>query len=390
MTGKTRTPIPFHSSEQSTLGIEWEVALVDRATGALVPAAEEVMDLLSRRHPHLVDPEGLQPHVTGEFLANTVEMVTGICHSVPEALGQLDQLVTSLREVADELGVDVYSAGTHPFSRSVDQLVSDKDRYHKVLERAQYWGRQMVIYGIHVHVGVDSRDKALPVMDELLNYYPHLLALSANSPYWNGEDTGYASQRALLFQQLPTAGLPFQFQDWSGFEDYVQDMITTGVIEEESENRWDIRPVSKYGTVEMRVCDGVSTLQEIGALAALTQCLVERASRRLEAGESIPSMPPWHQQENKWRAARYGAEAIIIQDADSHERLVTDDLRDLVEDLAPVAADLGCTEQLQEVGRIIDRGPGYLRQRRVAEENDGDLAAVAHDLTALTRTGYQD
>jgi carboxylate-amine ligase len=180
----------------------------------------------------------------------------------------------------------------------------------------------------------------------------------------------------MMFQQLPTAGLPFQFDTWEGFEAYASDLTTTGVIEQVDEIRWDVRPAPRLGTVEARICDGVSTLAEMRALVALVHCLVVDLTDRLERGETLPTMPPWHVQENKWRAARYGLDAWIILDADSSERLLRDDLADLLERLAPVAERLGCAEELASVARIPERGASYERQRRVAERTGGDLVAV--------------
>ena len=376
--------IDFEISDNSTLGVEWEVALVDRDSGELAQRAQEVLEAVVSEYPELGE-EGDHPQVTGEFLQNTVEMVTGVCQNVPEALEHLSQTQDRIREVTDPRGLEIFAAGTHPFSDWADQPVVDAERYYKVLDRAQYWGRQMVIFGLHVHVGVDHRDKALPVLDGLMNYYPHLLALSANSPYWCGHDTGYASQRAQLFQQLSTAGLPFHFDSWDEYEAYVSDLIATDVIEETSENRWDIRPVPRFGTVEMRVCDGPSNLREVGALTALTQCLVESFSRTLDQGGSIPVMPPWHHQENKWRAARYGLDAVVIKDAQNHQTPLTEDLTDVLNRLEPLAAELGCARELAYVETMMTGEVGYLRQRRIAQENGGDLRAVVRDIVAQNR-----
>lgn len=377
--------IDFASSEQSTLGVEWELALVDSATGELVPAANQVLAAVAEAHPELA-ADAEHPHIKQELLLNTVELVTGICHTVSEAKADLARNLATLREATDPLGVELLSAGTHPFSHPRQQAVTDKERYSKLIDRTQWWGNQMVIYGVHVHVGLDNVAKAMPVLDGLVNYFPHFQALSASSPYWDGEDTGYASQRALLFQQLPTAGLPFQFPDWAAYEAYVQDMFTTGVIDATSEIRWDIRPVGNLGTVEMRICDGVSTLEEIGAIAALTQCLVDDFSTTLDNGGTIPTMPPWHVQENKWRAARYGLDAIIILDAAGNEQLVTDNTLELLNRLEPVAKRLGCADELADVEKIIAHGAGYQRQRAVAAANGGDLRAVVADLVARMRT----
>ncbi|WP_159617612.1 glutamate--cysteine ligase [Arthrobacter zhaoguopingii] len=376
--------IDFARSAQSTLGVEWELALVDRNSGELVSAAEEVLRGVTANHPELQDDEE-HPHIKQELLLNTVELVTGVCTTVAEAKADLSRSLAAVREVTDPMGVELFSAGSHPFSAPRSQPVSDKERYFKLIDRTQWWGRQMVIYGVHVHVGLDSRDKALPVLDGLINYFPHFQALSASSPFWGGEDTGYASQRALMFQQLPTAGLPFQFPDWEAYEAYVSDMFTTGVIDSVSEIRWDVRPVGNLGTVEMRVCDGLSTLQDVGAVAALTQCLVDEFSSQLDAGRAIPTMPPWHVQENKWRAARYGLDAIIILDASGKEQLVTEHLTEVLNRLEPVAAKLGCSDELADVETILSRGAGYQRQRRVAEENGGNLRAVVMDMVDQLR-----
>ncbi|WP_394247873.1 glutamate--cysteine ligase [Arthrobacter pityocampae] len=376
--------IDFAQSAQSTLGVEWELALVDRYNGELVSVADQVLRGVSANHPELQDDDE-HPHIKQELLLNTVELVTGICTTVGEAKADLSRSLAAVREITDPMGVELFCAGSHPFSAPKAQQVTDRERYAKLIDRTQWWGRQMVIYGVHVHVGLDSRDKALPVVDGLTNYFPHFQALSASSPFWGGEDTGYASQRSLIFQQLPTAGLPFHFGDWAAYESYVQDMFTTGVIDSVSEIRSDIRPVGNLGTVEMRVCDGLSTLQDVGAVAALTQCLVQEFSEILDAGGTIPTMQPWHIQENKWRAARYGLDAIIILDAAGNERLVTDHLVDVLNRLEPIAAKLGCSSELADVETILKRGAGYQRQRKIAAENDGDLRAVVLDMVQQLR-----
>ena len=378
--------IDFASSRQSTLGVEWELALVDAETGELASVAQEVLRGVAARHPELNEDDE-HPHIKQELLLNTVELVTGICNTVAEAKADLSSSLAAVRDVTDPMGVEIFCAGSHPFSPPQLQPVTDKERYAKLIDRTQWWGRQMVIYGVHVHVGLDSRDKVLPVLDGLVNYFPQFQALSASSPFWGGEDTGYASQRALMFQQLPTAGLPFQFASWEDFESYAQDMFTTGVIDSLSEIRWDIRPVPHFGTIEMRICDGLATLEEVGAIAALTQCLVDEFSTTLDNGGTIPTMPPWHVQENKWRAARYGLDAIIILDAAGNEQLVTDHIRETVARLEPVAVKLGCVTELADVLKIIERGAGYQRQRRVAAEHGGDLRAVVLDLVQQMRKG---
>ena len=361
--------IDFAGSERPTLGVEWEFALVDAQSWDLNnEAAEVIADI------------GATPRVHKELLRNTIEVVTGVCDTVVEAMEDLRSTLIPIRTVVEDRGMELFCAGTHPFAQWSAQELTDGPRYAELINRTQWWGRQMLIWGVHVHVGVSSAHKVMPIISSLLNHYPHLLALSASSPFWAGEDTGYASNRAMMFQQLPTAGLPFQFRSWREFERFVHDQKKSGIIDHLNEIRWDIRPSPHLGTVEVRIFDGVSNLRELSALVALTHCLIVDLDRRLDAGEQLPVMPPWHVQENKWRAARYGLEAIIILDADSNERLVTEDLDDLLTRLAPVAESLHCSGELAAVADIPRRGASYQRQRRVAESHGGDLGAVVNAL----------
>jgi carboxylate-amine ligase len=372
--------IDFAASPRPTLGVEWELALVDAGTGDLVPVAGEVIAAACE--------SGVErAKVKKELLVNTVEAVTGVCDTAGEAVEDLRGTVECLQRVTGRRGVELFSAGTHPFARWEDQQVSEGHRYAELIDRTRWWGRQMVIYGVHVHVGVGSAAKVMPIVSSLLTWFPHLQALSASSPFWAGQDTGYASNRALLFQQLPTAGLPFQFAQWSEYTSYVDDLMTTGVIEGLPDLRWDVRPSPALGTVEVRICDGLPTLREVAALTALTHCLVVDLDRRLDDGDDLPVLPPWHVQENKWRSARYGLDAEIILDAASNERPVTDDLDDLLERLQPVARRLHCEDELASVADIPRRGASYQRQRAVAEVAGGDLRTVVRSLVAELRDG---
>lgn len=374
--------IDFHGSAEPTLGVEWEFALVDRRSRDL---RNDAAHLFARAKPRMPDPSKLHK----EMLKNTVEVVTGICPTVGDAMADLRDTLRYVTAAADDLDLDLYGAGTHPFADWSGQQLSEGHRYEELINRTQYWGRQMLIWGVHVHVGLPERSRVLPVLSALLTYYPHLQALSASSPIWMGVDTGYASNRALMFQQLPTAGLPFQFQRWEEFEAFAHDQITTGVIDDLSEIRWDLRPAVKHGTLENRVCDGVSTLTDMAGLVALMHCLVVWLDGRAAAGETLPTMPPWHVQENKWRAARYGVDAIVILDAASNERLVTEDLADLVTQLAPTAERLGCSAELASVLEIPTRGPSYVRQRTVAERTGGDLVAVVDSVARELRDALE-
>lgn len=373
--------IPFASSERSTIGVEWELALVDQDSGDLRQVAQTVLDAVAPTGG------GEHPHIRQELLLNTVEVVSGVCRTVREVTADLQRSIDEIRPITDPLRVELMCAGTHPFARWTQQKVTDKERYATLIDRTQWWGRQMLIYGVHVHIGIEDRDKVLPISRAMLTHYGHFQALSASSPFWGGQDTGYASNRALMFQQLPTAGLPFQFDHWSELEQYVDDMLETGVIDVFDEIRWDIRPSPKFGTLEMRICDGIPSMSELASIAALTHCLVEHYSRELDAGRELPSIPAWFAQENKWRAARYGMDAILILDRDAREELVTDDLERLLVQLEPVAEALDCVEELAGVRDIINEGASYERQRAVASRNGGAVDAVVAALVEEMRAG---
>jgi carboxylate-amine ligase len=372
--------ISFAQSERSTLGVEWELALVNKSTGDLVQIADDVLRELGTDGDE-------HPQITHELLLNTIELVSRVHHRVDETVDDLRELIALVQAVTDPLDVELMCAGTHPSAQWFDQQVTQNDRYDRLVERTQWWGRQMLIWGIHVHVGVENRDKVLPLVNGLLSYFPHLQSLSASSPFWGGAKTGYASNRALMFQQLPTAGLPYQFGSWANYEQYVQDLVTTGVVRDYTEVRWDIRPSPHWGTVEMRACDGLSTSEEISAVAALIQCLVEWLSTRIDNGEQLQNLQPWFVRENKWRAARYGMDATIIVNPAGDQRPVTDDIRDVLVTLAPVADRLGCAADLDRVNLILDNGASYQRQLRVAEASGGSLQAVVSSLTRELRNG---
>ena len=371
--------LPFADSERSTVGIEWELGFVDADSGDLRQVADTVLAAVNEAHG------GEHPYIHPELLLNTVEIVSGVRRTAGQAAADLERSIAAIREVTDPLRVELMGGGAHPSAQWTQQKVTDKQRYATLIERTQWWGRQMLIYGVHVHVGIESRDKVLPIWRAMLTMFGHIQSLSASSPYWAGHDTGYASNRALMFQQLPTAGLGWQFEEWSQLERYVEDMVHTGVIEQFNEVRWDIRPSPGFGTLEMRIADGAATLLEVRAVSAFTHCLVEHFSAMIDAGETPPTLPAWFVQENKWRSARYGMDAILILDRERDERLVTESVEEWLGVLAPVAERLGCAEDLELVRVILRRGASYQRQRAVARQAGGDLGAVVDSLVAEMR-----
>lgn len=357
----------FARSPRPTLGVEWEVALVDPESRDLVPRASEVIDEVARRHPEV--------HLEKEFLQNTVELVTGVCDTVPEAVADLQCSLDAVREVSEEMGLKLWASGGHPFSDYRLNPVSTKETYAEIINRTRYWGQQMLLWGVHVHVGISHEDRVWPIINALMTKYPHLLAISGSSPGWEGLDTGYASNRTMLYQQLPTAGMPYQFGSWGEWQAYMRDQAISGVINHTGSMHFDIRPASKWGTVEVRISDATTNLRELSAIVALTHCLVVYFDRMIDRGEELPTLQPWHVAENKWRGARYGMDALVITSRETEERWVKDELADLMVELAPLAEELGCADELQLIREIIDRGAAYERQRGLFEET-GDWKAV--------------
>ncbi len=360
-----RRPLPFARSQRSTLGVEWELQLVDRDSLDLRQCAAEILRGM-----------GSDEHIHSEMMLNTVELVSGARRTVAECIDDIALAFDRLLPVTDPLRVDLISAGTHPFADPLVQKVTDAERYARLVDRTRLWGHQMLIFGTHVHVGLEERAKALPILRALLTRTAHLQCLSASSPFWAAQDTGYADNRAMMFQQLPTAGAPHQLNTWDELEAYAGDMIHTGVIEDFSEVRWDVRPSPRLGTIEVRSCDAATNLTELAGIAALTQCLVESFSRALDRGEELDVMPAWYVDENKWRSARYGMDAILIVDSLGNEELVSDTVARMLTDLAPVAQDLACQTELEGVRATLEAGASYQRQLSAVRAGCGNEAAV--------------
>jgi carboxylate-amine ligase len=373
--------LPFNSSPRTTVGIEVELALVDRADRGLSSAATGLLDVLGRHHP-----EGEHPRAKHELFECTVEVITGICDTIAEAGADLRATIGELASAAGDRGLGLLSAGTHPFSRWQDQTVSPDPRYAQLLERIGWPARRLAIHGTHVHVGVHSGEVAVAVTNAAAQHLPVFLALSASSPYWQGRDTGLASARTKVFEGLPTAGLPPRLDCWDDFERFMGTLITADAITSVREVWWDVRPHPDFGTVELRMCDALATMREVLAVAALAQCLVTYLQDRVEAGDPPPLVREWVVRENKWLAARHGLDAEVIVDDEGHRRAVRDVTADLVTLLGPVADRLGCRQELDDVHAIVERGASEARQRRLAAAG-GTLVDVVDLLLAEFEAG---
>lgn len=353
--------IPFNGSPNPTIGVEIELQIIDPQSNNLKQGS---VDILRR----LESVDGALDHVKQELTQSTIEVITGICSTVDEAM---DDLATSIRQVyalSDELGFALSSAGTHPFGQWRDQKIFPNDRYQNLVDRIQWPARRLLIYGLHVHVGLGSGEKAIAVSNALCSYLPHMLALSASSPFIDFEDTGLASARTKIFEGMPTAGLPYRLANYGEFQRFMNTLVRAQAIQTIREIWWDIRPHPGFGTLEIRICDSPSTMQELASLVALVQTLVVALDERYDAGVPMPVLQPWIVRENKWRAARHGLDADIITTNDGDHGPLREVIPTLVEKMAPIADRLQCGDELRAIPGFIDAGASYERQRRVFEK----------------------
>jgi glutamate---cysteine ligase / carboxylate-amine ligase len=373
--------IDWNSSRGPTLGVEWELQLIDAQTRALRQDAREVLAAL----PELAAGNGT-PKLRYELMQSTIELATGICSTVAEAKEDLATTIAQLQRVTSARDMMLTCAGTHPFSNWRDAKMAPVQRYAELVEQMQWLVRRIQLFSVQVHVGLTDGSTAIPIINALSGYLPHFLALTASSPYWNGEDTGLASIRAVIFGELPTAGPPHRLSDWKEFEDYMDTLLRAGTIRSIKEVWWDIRPHPDFGTIEIRICDGVPTLREIGMVAALSQCLVQQLSLQIDRGYRLPSPASWVVRDNKWRATRYGLDAIVITDDSGATAPMRDELYELVRELEPIADRLGCGSELSVVSEVLDQGASYERQRAVM----ADAGALTEVVDALVTEFAED
>lgn len=367
--------ITFNGSPGPTLGVELELQLLDPATKNLVSGAPRILDRL-----------GGDAHIKPELIESTIELNTAVCSNVAAVRSDLRQRIGQLLAICDELGYEVASAGTHPFAEWSEQRVTPKERYTMLVDRCQWPARRLMIFGLHVHVGIESGEKAIAVFNSLTTYLPHLLALSSSSPFFNGLDTGLTSCRVKVFESLPTAGLPYRLLNWGEFQRLMTTLVNAKAIESIREVWWDVRPHPQFGTVEVRICDGLPTLDDVIAMTAMIQALVVWLGDRYDEGTYLPLQRYWIVNENKWRASRWALDADLIVDDDGKLERLGDAIEALLVELEPVAARLGSRDELARVHTIMRNGPSYLEQRRLYQET-GRFTAVMESLVRDFRAG---
>jgi carboxylate-amine ligase len=367
--------LDFRSSITPSLGVEIELALVDASTLAL---SSSIHDVLARL------PDDVSTHVKPELMQCYLEINTDVCATVPEVENDLRAKISAVERVCDDLNLKLFWTGTHPFSLWRDQRIVETERYKMLLGLLQDTARQLVTFGLHVHVGTESGDKAIMLIDRLMQHLPTLLALSANSPFWENRATGLNSNRSKVMESLPTAGLPALMRNWSEYTWLVNHLVETGFINTIREIWWDVRPHHNFGTVEIRICDMTGNLDDALALVALIQCLVVALSQEIDEGAYQHDCHPMMVRQNKWRACRYGLDAQLVDSytyevASARARVLA-----LCNWLAPVAQSLSCEEHLKHARAMANRPSGADRQLEILKTT-GEPADIVRRLSTQSR-----
>jgi len=354
-----------------TLGIEEELMIVDQDGHGLVNAIERLLS------------ESTEGEVKPELMESVLEICTDPCDDMAAAGRQLRQLRRRVREEADPHGLTIGSAGTHPSAHWEEQRIVARDRYRDLVDALRFVARQELIFGMHVHVGLDDPDKAIYVTNGMRVHLPVLLALSANSPFWRGSSSGLMSARMPIFRAFPRVGIPPSYADWEDWSTQTEFMVRSGVMADYTYLWYDVRPHPNFGTVEIRVCDQQTRVEHTLALAALIQAMVREMAERFDSGEQLSEYPYAMLDENKWLAARHGLDGELV-DLPSDERVPTRRLaRRLIDRLRPHAQDLGGEDDLEGIVDLLERGNGATRQLKVFEAN-GDMAEVMAEIVAAS------
>jgi glutamate---cysteine ligase / carboxylate-amine ligase len=367
----------FGASAPFTLGVEEEYMLLDPVTFDLVQHVETV--LTAARDGELT--ERLGP----ELMQSVLEISTPICETAADVDRELRKLRSFVTNLARGQELRVGSSGTHPYSLFERQRITARDRYRNLVDQLQYVARRELIFGLHIHVAVDGPEKAIKVMNALLVHLSDLLALSANSPFWRGDATGLASSRQMVFAAFPRSGPPPRFRDYEDYAAVVGQLEKTGCIADYTHIWWDIRPHPRFGTIELRVMDAVTRVEETVALAAYVQALVKYYSEQFDAGKELPSYHRILTSENKWLGARYGLEAPVMDLATGRRNRVpiAQLIRRALRAIEPHARELGAERELEGIREILGRGNGADRQLRVFNANR-DIIEVTREISDAT------
>jgi carboxylate-amine ligase len=360
-----------------TIGIEEEYQIIDPKTQEL---RSYVQQFLEQGKAVLAD------QIRPEFLQSQIEAGTQICRDVDEAREELIRIRRSVMELADDAGLWVAAAGTHPFSSWVTQRVSPFGRYPELVRFLQDVGRQLLVFGMHVHLGIEDRELLIDIMNQLRYFLPHLLALSTSSPFWHGRDTGLKSYRSVVFENLPRTGIPQQFESYGSYRGYADTLLTTGSIAEPTHIWWDVRPSEKFPTLEIRIPDMCTRLEETLCLVALVQAIAAKLVQLRQANQSWRLYRKDLIDENKWRALRYGIQGRLIDFGKKQEVPFPILVKEILEWVDDVVDDLGSREEIEYAYTILREGSSADRQLAVYRQTE-DLRAVVEHVVEETREG---
>ncbi|HXZ11921.1 MAG TPA: carboxylate-amine ligase [Candidatus Sulfotelmatobacter sp.] len=364
-------------SHHFTIGVEEEFQIVDPESGELRSHVSNLVEASSDRLGEQIKPELHQ---------SIVELGTKICGDVGELSHELRRIRGELVRAADRVNLQVAAAGTHPFSSWIDQVITPGERYKNIVEELQHLARSLLIFGMHVHVAVPDRTTMIDLMNMARYFLPHLLALSTSSPFWMGRDTGLKSFRTTVFRRFPRTGIPDYFSSWSEYEDYVNLLVHLHCIDNAKKIWWDVRPHPTFGTLEFRICDVATRVDEAIAIAALVQAVVVKLHHLYMRNMGFRIYPRALIEENKWRAARWGIEGKLIDFGKRTEvpmRILGEELLAFVDD---VVDDLGSREAIMPIHSILREGTSAERQLAVYRETR-DLRAVVRHIVEETRGG---
>lgn len=348
--------LDFNKNEKITLGVEVEIQLIYPVTGDLMPAGPAILDTLKK--------EKDSAHTKSEIFQSMLEIETPICSDAFEVGKSLRDSQSKVRRAAANHCARMIMAGTHPFAHYSERHLTPSGRYYSLVDRNKWITRRLQIFGLHVHLGMRDGDHAIEMNNALCHYLPLLLAISASSPYWHGEDTGLASCRITFFESIPTGGHPYLLKDWSEFESLIEKLLFSKSITSLKDLWWDIRPNTEFGTIEIRIADCPPTMKEIEALVALIHCLALFIDRELNAGRKFQPPPEWILRENKWRASRHGVQCDLIRDPNGTSVPLAEEWRTLCKNLDFTCEELGYKKFFNFIEDIIIRGPSYIRQRQ--------------------------
>ncbi|HEY6128908.1 MAG TPA: carboxylate-amine ligase [Candidatus Acidoferrum sp.] len=363
-----------------TIGVEEEFQIIDPATCEL---RSHVMQLVNEISP------SIQDQVKHEMHQSIVETGTKICENVGELRIEMHRTRGELIAAAERAGLQVAAAGTHPFSSWIDQVISPGERYEHIVEELQQLARSLLIFGMHIHVAMPDKQTTIDLMNMVRYFLPHLLSLSTSSPFWMGRNTGLKSYRTTVFRRFPRTGLPEHFGSWSEYENFTNLLIQLNCIDNPKKIWWDVRPHPVFGTLEFRMCDVTTKVEEACAIAALTQAIIVKLHRLYTNNQSWRIYERALIEENKWRAARYGIEGKMIDFGKEEEVPMKRLIPELLELVDDVVDDLGSRSAVNYIHTILNEGTSAERQLRVFEQT-GDLRAVVQHVVAETRAGTME